>query len=227
MSLTNKISKDESRLAGNTGTPKEIEDEVRTQLEPLFSDFYAGSKMYKAFWEYLEKLLERTSRSLDFFDVVKLAYKAQAEPKATTALHILLYLTQIELVGTGYVDMVILLLTAKGIDLHLEPDHEHRYTRHATSIKDLDSPSLTLNVKLDFLKMNGLSFFEKCIDRTLRNDIAHANFEIDDNGKFFQLTRKGKKEVDILQKLLRFNSYEGGIDTILNEQMAKVPPPPR
>ncbi len=214
-------------MAAIVATPKEIEDEVRTQLEPLFIEFYTGSKMYKAYYEYLEQLIERTNRNFDFFDIVKLAYKAQAEPKAITALHTLLYLTQIELVGTGYVDMAILLLTAKGIDLHLEPDYEHRYTRHVASLEDLDSPSLTLNVKLDFLKVNGLSFFDKCIDRNLRNAIAHANFKIDDNGKFFQLTKRGKKEVDMLEEILCFNYYKGGIDTILNEQMERVTPPPR
>jgi hypothetical protein len=214
-------------LAKIIAPPKEIEVEVRTQLEPLFLEFYRGSKMYKAYCEYLAKLVERINRSQDFFDIVKLAYEAQAEPKAITALHTLLYLTQIELVGTSYVDMMILLLTAKGIDLHLEPDYNHRYTRHVTSLEDLESPSLTLNVKLDFLKMNGLSFFEKCIDRSLRNDIAHANFKIDDNGKFFQLTKKGKREVDMLQKLLCFYNYRSSIEKVLNEQMASVTTPPR
>jgi hypothetical protein len=75
--------------------------------------------------------------------------------------------------------------------------------------------------------MNGLSFFEKCIDRTLRNDIAHANFKIADDGRFFQLTKKGKREVDVLQKLQCFSHYEGGIYKIFQEQMARVTPPSR
>jgi hypothetical protein len=178
--------------------------------------------VHKTYYKYLEQLVERMSRSNDFLEVMKLAYKARTEPKATTALHAFLYLTQIELLGTGYADMIILLLTAKGVDLHLEPDYEHRYTRHVASPKDLDSPSLTLSVKLDFLKMNELSFFEKFIDRKLRNDVAHANFRIDDNGKFFQLTKKGKKEVDVFQKYVCFSLYRTAIDKIFNEQMAKT-----
>jgi len=207
--------------------PKEVEDEVRTQLEPLFSEFYASSEIYKTYYTYLEQLVERMQRSNDFLAIMNLAYEAQVEPKAMTALHALLYLTQIESIGTGYVDMAILLLTTKGIDLHIEPDYEHRYTRHVASLEDLDSPSLTLYVKLDFLKMNGLSFFEKCISRSLRNDIAHANFKIDDNGKFFQLTKKGKREVDLFQRFLCFTHYRDAISKILCEQMSRVTPPPR
>jgi hypothetical protein len=207
-------------------TLEEIENEVRTQLEPLFSEFYTGSEMYKAYYEYLEQLIERMNRSFDFFDLVRLAVRGDT-PKTETALRTLFYLSEIELVGAGYVDMAILLLTAKGVDLHVEPDHKHGFTRHVASPEDLDSPSLTLYVKLDFLKMNRLPFFDKFIDRKLRNDIAHANFCIDDSGKFFQLTKKGRREVDIVQKMLSFHYYRTAIDNILAEQMRKTTPPPR
>jgi hypothetical protein len=183
--------------------------------------------MFKAYYKTARKLIVRLERSSELLQVVGRAYKSQTEPRALTALHTFLYLTQIEIVGTAFLDMAILMLTAKGIDLHIEPDYEHRYTRHVTSLADLDSPSLTLNVKLDFLKMNGLSFFEKCIDRTLRNDIAHANFEIDENGKFFQFTKKGKREVHLFQKFVCFSIYEECIFKILREQTTRTTPSPK
>lgn len=217
------------RMVMDTAIPKEVEDEVRAQLLPLFSGFYTGSKMYKAYYEYLEQQLEeRMRRATDFIKIVRSAYEAQTlGPKVRTAFDAFLYLTQTESVGNGFVDMAILLLIAKGLDLHLEPDDEHKYTRHVTSSQDLDSPSLTLAMKLDFLKMNGLPFFENCIDRTLRNRIAHADFEIDADGKFFQLTGKGKKEVDLDKKHDCLINYAIGIERVFREQMAKVTPPPK
>lgn len=214
-------------MAIDTPIPKEIEVEVRSQLEPLFSAFYAGSKMYHVYYEYLKhSIKDRMRRATDILHIVRTATEAQPlDLKTRTALDVFLYLTQIELVGNAYVDMVVMLLIAKGVDLHLEPDDDHRYTRHVTSPEDLDSPSLTLAMKLDFLKMNGLPFFEKCIDRTLRNRIAHADFEIDADGKFFQLTEKGKKEVDVNQKFICFSDYMIGVERIRREQMGRVTPP--
>jgi hypothetical protein len=218
----------------DNGIPKAVEEEVRSQLEPLFSEFYNGSRMYRAYYGYLKQLDERLHRGHEFLNIIKHAYLAQTFEKkehlarTLTVLVALLYLVEIELVGSGYVDMAILLLTEKGIDFHLEPDYEHRFTRHVASPKDLDSPSLTLGVKLDFLSMNGLPFFAKCVDRDLRNKIAHADFEIDANGKFYKLTERGKRKlVDVNSKHICLIDYVSAIDKIFKEQMARVKPPPK
>jgi len=205
--------------------PKEVEDEVRAQLEPLFLDFYTGSKMYEAYYGCLEQLAERLDKATDFIRIVKRAYEDLKEPRAKTALEALTYLTQIELVGSGLIDVTILLLVAKGVDLHLEPDYEHRYTRHVTSPEDLDSPSLPLSVKLDYLKLNGLPLFAKFIDKDMRNRIAHADFEIDDDGRLFLLTKKGKKEVDMAQKLGSIHDYVTAVAKVITEQMERVRQP--
>jgi hypothetical protein len=207
--------------------PGEIEKEVRSQLEPLFSEFYAGSKMHKAYYGYLKHLRERMNRGTEILRIWNQAFKVpKLEPRAKASVDAILYLLQIELVGNGYVDMAILLLNSKGLVLHLEPDDGHRYTRHATSPEDLDSPTLTLGVKLDFLKANGLFFFGKCIDKKLRNIIAHADFEIDSDGTFFKFTDRGKKRVDLIQKHWCFVNYVFCIEKVFTEQMAKVAHPP-
>jgi hypothetical protein len=90
----------------------------------------------------------------------------------------------------------VLLLVAKGVDFHLEPDYEHRYTRHARSLEEIESPGLPLS-KLDFLKLNGLTFFSKWIDRDLRNCIAHLDFEIDDNVDLIVLRKAKRRRIDL------------------------------
>jgi hypothetical protein len=212
------------RMAEDAWIPKEIVDEVRSQLEPLLLESpFTDTEMYQL---YLKRLHERMSRAKGISQIILDEISSgTTEPKLKTALTVLLYLTEIELLGTSYIDFVILLLTAQGIDLHLESDDKHRYTRHVTSPEDLESSSLSLHVKLDFLKSNGITFFEKCIDRELRNRIAHADFDIDEKGKFFCLTRKGKrKEVDINEKSRCYALYSGSIGTVMVEYASRVTP---
>jgi hypothetical protein len=80
-------------------------------------------------------------------------------------------------------------------------------------MEDLESPSVTLAMKLGFLSKNGFPCFQKYVDKTLRNKIAHFDFEIDSDGNFFLYRIRegaiGKKRVDLKQKLdtlLLFNS---------------------
>jgi hypothetical protein len=93
------------------------------------------------------------------------------------------------------------MMAAKGNDFHIEPDFDHNYIRHATSLEDLESASATLGAKLDFLKTCGFPCFEKYIDRKLRNKIAHTNFTISDEGVFRVFQNKKRKQVLIGQKL--------------------------
>jgi hypothetical protein len=73
--------------------------------------------------------------------------------------------------------------------------------RHATSLADLESASVSLAAKLDFLKACGLPCFEKYIDRKLRNKIAHTDFVISKEGKFRMFDNDKRKEVAVEQKL--------------------------
>ena len=120
---------------------------------------------------------------------------------------------KVELIGNAFVDQTILLLIAGGRDLHLGPDYNRRYVRHAASLADLESPSVPLSVKLDFLDSNGLSLFSKWIGRSLRNKIAHLNFVIDE-GNF----KIGNKRIDLQQKSKIFNDYFIRIALIFAEE---------
>jgi hypothetical protein len=186
-----------------------IEDCVRKQLGVLFTEFYASSPQYESltqsaprFSEILDKACALVETMNSLLSLVKAAPE-KAPPmaskeriKALRVLEAISYLSFVEQIGNMAVNMAVLLLVAKGVDFHLEPDYEHRYTRHARSLEEIESPGLPLS-KLDFLKLNGLTFFSKWIDRDLRNCIAHLDFEIDDNVDLIVLRKAKRRRIDL------------------------------
>jgi hypothetical protein len=158
---------------------------------------------------------------LEALNICDSAPRTPSYPKVRAFITAIGYLSFAESVADHYVNLVILLLIAKGRDLHLEPDYKHRYTRHATSLEELGSPSLTLSTKLDFLGLNGMSFFSKWIDRGLRNKIAHLDFQIDDNGDVFILEGTKRKKVDLTRKLRLIIEYERAVADFFVEQLSK------
>jgi len=135
--------------------------------------------------------------------------------KEKTLLDSVAYLFWVEVSTNLLADMLIIMLAAKGHAFHIEPDDKYRFIRHATSIEDLESPSVSLAMKLGFLDKCGISCFNKFVDRELRNKIAHGSYEIDDKGAFFTFEKKKgelkKKQVDLLQKLDRLTIFNSSL----------------
>ena len=113
----------------------------------------------------------------------------------------------VEVSASLLMDITIIMLSTRNQVLHIESDEKYKFIRHATSIEDLESPSVSLATKISFLKYCGFDCFEKYVDRTLRNRIAHMDFEIDTNGNLFVHDKRNgkviKKQVDFKQKLNR------------------------
>ena len=206
---------------------KEIIDEVRKQLAPLFADFYPSSEKFLLYQKNIPKFEEKNKKMVQsmeqlsgFIMAMRKSLPSLSEVerklqfKSAEFLAAIVYLVSVEVIGNAFVDRALLLLIASGCDLHLEPDFEHRYVRHATSLEDLESPSLSLSTKLDFLECNGLPFFSKWIDRTLRNKIAHLDFTIDEKGNF----RIGQKRSDLEQKRNTFIQYMLAVKWVFNEE---------
>lgn len=222
------------------GTQEEyaqIKDSVKKQLEPLFADFYVGSPLYKKWIQHTDKIRDKLNKSSDMMKSlsellnlfgVKGKQKSQSQKikqeleAAYSWLVAIVYLTDVEVIGDFFVNLTILLLTAKGIDFHLEPDYEHRYTRHAHLLEEIESPSIPLSTKLDFLTLNGLPFFSEWIDRTLRNDIAHMSFEISDKGDFIALRRGKRKKINLTEKFVTFTLYQMAATKVFNDCLSKT-----
>lgn len=218
-----------TRFVENITKPnKEIEEEVRKQLAPLFAVFFADSPRFEIYKRHIPQFIERIKKPkvllttlAETMNICASAKEKPSYPKVIAFIAAVTYLAFAEIFVDMFIDQLILLLIAGGQDLHLEPDYEHRYTRHVTSLEDLDSPALSLSIKLDFLEVNGVPFLSKWIDRPLRNKIAHLDFEIDDNGGFFIFEEKGRKKVDLQRKLQTLTEYHNAFTRFFLEQVTK------
>ena len=123
------------------------------------------------------------------------------EPQLISTIKLFHYLGLIESIGTTIVDMLVLLLVANGHSFHIERSYGLPRIDHAKSFEDLDSPNSSLGSKIAFLEKNELDFISKFIDRKLRNDIAHLEFNIDKEGK---IATNHSDDVRINEKTLKF-----------------------
>lgn len=189
---------------------KEIEADVKQQLSALLSE----SGALNACLQLLPS--PRVKRALNTLRQVQpllVDFGKTPHSKQKTFYDAAMYLFSVETSTNLIADILVMMLAAQGQFLHIEPDDKYRFIRHATTIEDLESSSVTLAMKLSFLKKSGLTCFQKYVDKNLRNKIAHFDFEIDANGDFFLYQLKegiiDKKKVDVMQKLdtlLLFNS---------------------
>lgn len=109
-------------------------------------------------------------------------------------------------------DLIVLLLIANGYDFHVERLHKFPRIVHAEGFDDL--AHATLRAKLDFLERNGMKRTASLIDRQLRNDIAHLDFEIDEEGK---IKTRHCKDLNIYEKIRMFTKKPMVIMLILTE----------
>lgn len=188
-----------------------ILSDVRAQICPLLQDH--------AVLDALIRLLpsERVLRGRDLLSktqplIMKIGMN-QDTKRDKTLLDAIMYLFEVEVASNLISDILITLLAERGYFLHIEPDSNHLFIRHVVSMEDLESSFISLAVKLSFLKRHGLDCFSKYVDKDLRNRIAHMNFEIDENGNFFEYRKEGMKNkrklIDVTQKLtklIHFNS---------------------
>jgi hypothetical protein len=191
---------------------KEIETAVATQLDSLLSERSALAILVHVLPSpRVKKALSTLRQTQD----ILIGLGRTLIGKEKTLLDGVAYMFWVEVSTNLLADVIIVMLSAKGQPLHIEPDDRYRFIRHATSVEDLESPSVNLAMKLGFLKKCGLSCFDKYVDRELRNRIAHMDFEIDDKGNFFTYLKKNgevrKKQVDIRQKLDRLTLFNSAV----------------
>jgi len=217
-------------LKKRVGLPKDIVDIVEKQLRPLFSNFKPDTPQYslysksaKIIGEHYTNNTKWLLRQRDFAKIFAEGMDASvlSREEKLVVLNFFkanYYLLLVELLGTSVIDKTILLVVGSGVDFHIDPDYQHRYARHVYTLEDLESPSLSLSVKLDFLCFYGLPLFSKFIDRNLRNKIAHLDFEIDAKGNVLV----GGKTIDLDEKTDRFIQYYVCINEIFSEEEKKA-----
>jgi hypothetical protein len=182
----------------------QIETAVKEQIDPLFDEKPVMEKWFRLMnsENSAKRIIKKLSgQPSELIKVLGSDPKAKGSKEKSTLLKAFSYLLSVEVDGNLLVDIFILMMVAKGNDFHIEADYNHKFIRHATSLADFESMSVSLAAKLDFLKACGLPCFEKYIDRKLRNKIAHTDFVISKEGKFRMFDNNKRKEVVVEQKL--------------------------
>jgi len=205
-----------------------INKEIRKQTQFVWADFLPSTPRYRIILKEKNRIalaFLKTARMMSMFcEINTTASESKITKTLTDALE---YLTSIETNGNLAVNLMLLLLTADGDYIHLQPDRKHLYIRHAIRLKDLETPSLSLGNKLDFLISHGLVFFKEWINTTLRNRIAHADFDIDTEGDFFTVTENkdgivNRTPFDISKKLRTFRMYSNAFNSMIMEHTTQM-----
>jgi len=195
---------------------KAIKNELESLTTEIMNITPKTSPQYQQFKRNMIEWSKKFDKAVEIGGKVSSVQKLQLvtkEPKLISIIKMFRYLALVESVGTTLIDLIILLLTACGKTFHIEQTHELPRVVHASSLRDLQSPNVTLAAKLGFLERNGLRATSRLIDRKLRNDIAHLNFNINGDGK---ISIKNKN-INIDQKLNRFNKIFMFITVVLSE----------
>ena len=206
---------------------QELYDEIKKQLSPIFLKFYKTSDTYKKFGESAPQLSNSVMKTNQIGrDLTELQFIMNTKDIALKYKGLMAafsYLLRVEIIATFFIDLTLLLLIDERVCLHLDPDDNHKFVRHASSLEDIESTSLSLYRKIDFLETNKITLFEDYIDRELRNKIAHGNFIVEEDGKFYTISAKGNKnEIDLKKKLLQLDDFIEAILQVFSEELAKT-----
>ena len=190
---------------------EEILVDVKEQICPLLEDPSVLDALMKLLTSTRVKKAMSSLRETQ--PLIMSIGKRQGTIKDKTLIDTIMYLFEVEVSANLIFDILIMLLSAKGHFFHIEPDRDHMFIRHAVSIEDLTSKAVTLGMKHNFLIKHEIRCVKKYVKLSLRNKIAHMEFEIDEKGNFFKYEYKGKelekKPVDIwlrLQEIIHFTS---------------------
>lgn len=178
--------------------PIQINRKIEAELKPFLESIKRmdrKSANFRLFKQAIHDFSPKYGHAWKIFDFIARDmewYTEYAAKEEVTTLFA--YLGLIESLGNTFVDLLVMLIVANGIDFHVENIHETPHIRHANSIEDLEKNRVPLGTKLNFLKDNGITELAKSIDSKLRNDIAHLNFDIKDD----QVYIRGKTSFELI-----------------------------
>lgn len=146
-------------------------------------------------------------------------------PQLVSMFKMFEYLGLVESLGSVFVDLILLMLIAYGKAFHIERIYDFPRIIHAETLDDLHKTNLA--TKLSFLEECGLKKTSELINRDLRNDIAHLNFDISEDG-VITLDKRVidiDKKIDEIRKMIMIIHYlltEKGFWTLLDLQQPNV-----
>jgi len=145
------------------------------KLKPLMESILSSSEKKNMLQNFLGQSRGRFEKSAQRLRLFKEDSKADYGSQLNTLRKAFLFLALFETTVTNIVNCMVFMLMLNGHDIFM-PYHR----KYAESFDDLDK--LFLAEKLDFLNFHGFSFFTEHINRSLRNKIAHMDFDIEGKG---------------------------------------------
>ncbi len=178
---------------------RKLQDQLEKELKPLLDKlFFIPQDRLQIFKNsYLEfvQRSEKSSKMVLFIMGGQIAEINANSPVSDQILDLFFYLGLVESYGNCYVDLLVMLLISNGVDFHIESMYSNPRIRHVNSIVDLKKERVPLTTKLFFLRDNGIKAFSSILDSQLRNDIAHLNFELNED----KIVIRGKAPKDIVE----------------------------
>lgn len=186
-----------------------IKKEYPLQLKPLLDSVMKGDRTPQQSKILCQNLLEinaKIEKIQQIYDYMAQHIDALAGELDTVAESSIryffdtafFYLGVIEITGNFLADFVTLHLIANGHDFHIECTYRTPRIKHVVHLKELEEERVPLSTKLNFIEDCGITIFRSIINTTLRNDIAHMNFQIKENTVYI----KGKPAIGIINSSL-------------------------
>lgn len=176
--------------------PFRLEDDedyikIKKELEPILIEIFSLAKLNPK-RQKLKKAIHKWQKT--FNNALLIGGKVSSlqavqinskHPELSPIIKMFMYLGLVESLGVAIINFIMLLLIARGSDFHIERFYDVPRIIHAETLEDLQTTSISLSSKLEFLKSNKLTRTSKLVNRDLRNKIAHLKLnknDIDDNG---------------------------------------------
>jgi len=132
--------------------------------------------------------------------VMRLARGKSISPKETTLLAIFLYLLAAEGIVCNFLNFVSYILVSAGHDLYSLTKRQY-VKENFDEIRKVE-----MSTKIQFLNSHGFHALTKEYDSTFRNDIAHHNYRVDEDGALYVRERPVEldSKLDSLSRITRF-----------------------
>lgn len=185
--------------------------ELREKIANLFQG-KLGKEVVKKIVRFSHNSERNINYSSDIDEIIS-SKSANLTAKQKSLLFLFWYLWITEGVFSEVIETIAFLLMQKHHDIY-----DPRNMEYVKNYKELEK--IDLFVKLQFLKKHGFDFLCGCIDRNLRNLIAHTDIAVNDDGSIVNI--KNGKQIPNLEEsitLLMVTLLE--VLTAINENMRK------
>ena len=167
--------------------------ELIVKLKPLVDSILVSGEGRRQARDSLKQLQTRFERSGQRMLLLKEDSKADYDSQLNTLRKAFLFLALFETTVTNILNCLVILLIHNGHDFFVQFKR-----KCAKNLKDLDE-SYGVAEKLEFLNLHGFSFLTCTINNSLRNKIAHMDFDIEGKGVIAVKNEKYELQTEVVK----------------------------